>query len=168
MTNSQDPAVATIGWPALQAAAEVLTDEMEKNEAAVLLSDIQEQSAWRVDDDTMCLGRIQRRKMLTIGMPRARGIRYVQALYDYSSGEARGLDFHEGDIIQVLTHLRSGWCDGLIGRRRGWFPSFYCEYLGDATAVRSDVPTTREVVKGTDISTPFGAPKDKSSKRRRG
>lgn len=168
LTNSQDPAVATIGWPALQTAAEVLTDEMEKNEVAVLLSDIQEQSAWRVDDDMMCLGRTERRRMPTIRMPRARGTHCVQALYDYSSGEARGLDFHEGDIIQVLTHLRSGWCDGLIGRRRGWFPSFYCKNLGDATAERSDVSTAREVAKGADISTPSGAPKDKPSKRPRG
>ncbi len=168
LTNNQDPAVATIGWPALRAAAEVLTDKMEKNEVTVLLSDIQERSAWRVDNDLTRLGQTERQRKPTTRMPRARDTHYVQALYDYSSGDARVLDFREGDIIQVLTHLRSGWCDGVIGRRRGWFPGLYCENLGDASPERSDVSTAREVAEGADISTPFGAPKDKSHKRLRG
>jgi len=168
LTNNQDPAVATIGWPALRAAAEVLTDEMEKNEVTVLLSDIQERSAWRVDNDLRRLGQTERQRKPTTRMPRARDTHYVQALYDYSSGDAEGLDFREGDIIQVLTHSRSGWCDGMIGSRRGWFPGNYCGNLDDIIPERSNVPTARELAKGADISTPFGAAKDKSNKRPRG
>lgn len=168
LTNTHDFAVATIGWPALRAAAEVLTDEMEKNIVAVLLTDIQEQSAWRVDDD---LAQKQRRRVPTTRISGARGTHYVQALYDYSSGAARDLEFHEGDIIQVLTHLGSGWCHGVIGHRRGWFPGSYCKNFDDATPERSDDPAAREAAKEVEIFspvlTPFGAPKDKSNKRRR-
>lgn len=141
---------------------------MEKNEVPVLLSDIQERSAWRVDNDLRRLGQTERQRKPTTRMPRARDTHYVQALYDYSSGDAEGLDFREGDIIQVLTHSRSGWCDGMIGSRRGWFPGNYCGNLDDIIPERSNVPTARESAKGADISTPFGAAKDKSNKKPRG
>ncbi|KAI9740216.1 MAG: hypothetical protein M1834_004794 [Cirrosporium novae-zelandiae] len=51
---------------------------------------------------------------------------YVQALYDYDADDQTSLSFRQGDIIQVLTQLESGWWDGVINGVRGWFPSNYC------------------------------------------
>ncbi|KAI9765750.1 MAG: hypothetical protein M1840_007184 [Geoglossum simile] len=51
---------------------------------------------------------------------------YVRALYDYEADDQTSLSFHQGDIIQVITQLDSGWWDGVINGVRGWFPSNYC------------------------------------------
>lgn len=54
---------------------------------------------------------------------------YVRALYDYEADDRTSLSFHEGDIIQVITQLESGWWDGVINGVRGWFPSNYCAVI---------------------------------------
>jgi son of sevenless-like protein len=54
---------------------------------------------------------------------------YVRALYDYEADDRTSLSFHEGDIIQVITRLESGWWDGVINGVRGWFPSNYCQII---------------------------------------
>ncbi|ETN41940.1 uncharacterized protein HMPREF1541_03879 [Cyphellophora europaea CBS 101466] len=54
---------------------------------------------------------------------------YVRALYDYDADDQTSLSFRQGDIIQVLTQLESGWWDGVINDVRGWFPSNYCTEL---------------------------------------
>ncbi|ERF68675.1 hypothetical protein EPUS_05736 [Endocarpon pusillum Z07020] len=51
---------------------------------------------------------------------------YVRALYNYDADDHTSLSFRQGDIIQVLTQLESGWWDGVINDVRGWFPSNYC------------------------------------------
>ena len=51
---------------------------------------------------------------------------YVRALYDYVADDRTSLSFHQGDIIQVITQLETGWWDGIINGVRGWFPSNYC------------------------------------------
>ena len=51
---------------------------------------------------------------------------YVRALYNYDADDQTSLSFQQGDIIQVLTQLESGWWDGVINDVRGWFPSNYC------------------------------------------
>ncbi|KAG9201280.1 hypothetical protein G6514_005828 [Epicoccum nigrum] len=51
---------------------------------------------------------------------------YVKALYDYDADDRTSLSFRQGDIIQVITQLESGWWDGVINGVRGWFPSNYC------------------------------------------
>ncbi|MCJ1395917.1 hypothetical protein MMC18_008803 [Xylographa bjoerkii] len=51
---------------------------------------------------------------------------YVRALYDYDADDQTSLSFRQGDIIQVITQLESGWWDGIINDVRGWFPSNYC------------------------------------------
>ncbi|KAI1430814.1 ras GEF [Xylaria sp. CBS 124048] len=56
---------------------------------------------------------------------------YMRALYDFESEDRTSLSFHEGDIIQVLTQLDSGWWDGIINGVRGWFPSNYCQAVTD-------------------------------------
>lgn len=57
------------------------------------------------------------------------GSMYVRALYDYEADDRTSLSFHEGDIIQVITQLESGWWDGVINGVRGWFPSNYCQAI---------------------------------------
>jgi son of sevenless len=57
------------------------------------------------------------------------GTMYVRALYDYEADDRTSLSFHEGDIIQVITQLESGWWDGVINGVRGWFPSNYCQII---------------------------------------
>ena len=65
---------------------------------------------------------------------------YVRALYNYDADDQTSLSFRQGDIIQVLTQLESGWWDGVINDVRGWFPSNYCAVIsgpedpGDLTA----------------------------------
>lgn len=54
---------------------------------------------------------------------------YVRALYDYDADDRTSLSFRQGDIIQVITQLESGWWDGVIHGVRGWFPSNYCEVV---------------------------------------
>jgi son of sevenless len=59
-------------------------------------------------------------------------VMYVRALYDYEADDRTSLSFHEGDVIQVITQLESGWWDGVINGVRGWFPSNYCQILPGA------------------------------------
>ncbi|KAF8469219.1 ras guanine nucleotide exchange factor domain-containing protein [Kalaharituber pfeilii] len=51
---------------------------------------------------------------------------YVRALYSFRSDDPTSLSFNQGDLIQVLTQLESGWWDGIVHGQRGWFPSNYC------------------------------------------
>ena len=51
---------------------------------------------------------------------------FVRALYDYEADDRTSLSFRQGDVIQVITQLASGWWDGIINGVRGWFPSNYC------------------------------------------
>lgn len=53
----------------------------------------------------------------------------MRALYDYEADDRTSLSFHEGDVIQVITQLESGWWDGVINGVRGWFPSNYCQVI---------------------------------------
>ncbi|RMY73532.1 hypothetical protein D0863_03820 [Hortaea werneckii] len=54
------------------------------------------------------------------------GTLFVRALYDYDADDRTSLSFRQGDLIQVITQLESGWWDGVIHGVRGWFPSNYC------------------------------------------
>lgn len=58
-------------------------------------------------------------------------VMWVRALYDYEADDRTSLSFHEGDIIQVITQLESGWWDGVINGVRGWFPSNYCQVIAN-------------------------------------
>ena len=68
---------------------------------------------------------------------------YVRALYDYEADDHTSLSFRQGDIIQVLTQLESGWWDGVIHGYRGWFPSNYCEAVDPAEAERLEQEYTQ-------------------------
>jgi son of sevenless-like protein len=65
-------------------------------------------------------------------------VMYVRALYDYEADDRTSLSFHEGDIIQVITQLESGWWDGVINGVRGWFPSNYCQVVSNPEDVLED------------------------------
>ncbi|KAJ8069225.1 hypothetical protein OCU04_002891 [Sclerotinia nivalis] len=65
---------------------------------------------------------------------------YVRALYDYEADDRTSLSFHEGDIIQVITQLESGWWDGVINGVRGWFPSNYCQVVSGPEDVLEGKP----------------------------
>jgi son of sevenless-like protein len=54
---------------------------------------------------------------------------YVRALYNYDADDPTSLSFRQGDLIQVITQLESGWWDGFINGVRGWFPSNYCQLV---------------------------------------
>ncbi|KAF2734079.1 ras GEF [Polyplosphaeria fusca] len=63
---------------------------------------------------------------------------YVRALYDYDADDRTSLSFRQGDIIQVITQLESGWWDGVINGVRGWFPSNYCAVVPRPTDEADD------------------------------
>ncbi|TFK40534.1 ras guanine nucleotide exchange factor domain-containing protein [Crucibulum laeve] len=52
---------------------------------------------------------------------------YVLAMHDYApeSQNATCLSFRSGQVIHVLNRDGSGWWDGELDGRRGWFPSNY-------------------------------------------
>jgi len=59
---------------------------------------------------------------------------FVRALYDYNADDRTSLSFYQGEIIQVLTQLESGWWDGVIHGKRGWLPSNYCTVVSSEEA----------------------------------
>ena len=76
---------------------------------------------------------------------------YVRALYDYEADDRTSLSFRQGDVIQVITQLASGWWDGIINGVRGWFPSNYCALIGGPV----DIPLNDRVPEaGEDASRP--------------
>lgn len=73
---------------------------------------------------------------------------YVRALYDYDADDRTSLSFRQGDTIQVITQLASGWWDGIINGVRGWFPSNYCAVISGP----DDVPPRPQQAANGDIS----------------
>ncbi|KAI7874098.1 ras GEF [Lichtheimia hyalospora FSU 10163] len=55
----------------------------------------------------------------------------VQARYPFNSNDPSSLSFQQGDFIEVLTKLDSGWWDGWCNGVRGWFPSNYVQIIDD-------------------------------------
>ncbi|KAI5806975.1 ras guanine nucleotide exchange factor domain-containing protein [Geopyxis carbonaria] len=60
---------------------------------------------------------------------------YVRALYNYATEDQTSLSFQQGDVIQVLKQLESGWWDGIVNNQRGWFPSNYCQFIPEGELV---------------------------------
>lgn len=85
---------------------------------------------------------------------------YVRALYDYDADDRTSLSFRQGDIIQVITQLESGWWDGVINGVRGWFPSNYCavvqrpseEAEDDRNGAEADDDHDAQSLGGTDYT----------------
>lgn len=65
----------------------------------------------------------------------------VRAQFDFEASDPSALSFHAGDLIEVYTMLESGWWDGMLGERRGWFPSNFVEEVDqDQEYAESDDP----------------------------
>lgn len=62
-------------------------------------------------------------------MTRENNMMFVRALYNYVTDDPTSLSFNQGDRIQVLKQLDSGWWDGIVHGQRGWFPSNYCALI---------------------------------------
>jgi son of sevenless-like protein len=70
---------------------------------------------------------------------------YVLAMHDYDAEKqnATCLSFRAGQVIRVYNRDVSGWWDGELEGRRGWFPS---NYVGeDITAVADEVSPSKVV-----------------------
>ncbi len=51
------------------------------------------------------------------------------AVFDYQASQPDELDFAEGEIIEVLKKNPDDWWVGVIGDRRGLFPSNYVQQM---------------------------------------
>ncbi|TCD70915.1 hypothetical protein EIP91_001224 [Steccherinum ochraceum] len=61
------------------------------------------------------------------GQPHGIPSEYVLAMHDFApqQGSTTCLSFRAGQVIHVLNRDSSGWWDGELDGRRGWFPSNY-------------------------------------------
>ncbi|KAJ7069680.1 ras guanine nucleotide exchange factor domain-containing protein [Mycena amicta] len=68
---------------------------------------------------------------------------YVLAMHDYDpqSQNATCLSFRAGQVIHVLNRDASGWWDGELEGRRGWFPSNYVNV--DVGALTGEMPRSK-------------------------
>lgn len=57
---------------------------------------------------------------------------HVVALHDFTSNNSTCLSFSAGQIIKVFNRDESGWWDGELDGKRGWFPSNYVDEDGMA------------------------------------
>lgn len=68
----------------------------------------------------------------------------VRAKFDFTATDGSALSFNEGNIIQVFSKLESGWWDGMLDGRRGWFPSNYVDEINEDEVVVTEVEYERE------------------------
>jgi len=52
---------------------------------------------------------------------------HCEAKFDFEAQDDTQLSLKQGDIIQVISRLSSGWWDGICNGKRGWFPSNYVQ-----------------------------------------
>lgn len=66
---------------------------------------------------------------------------YVIAMHDYvpGAGNATCLAFRAGEVIHVLNRDSTGWWDGELEGRRGWFPSNYISTDAAAFAAAAEL-----------------------------
>lgn len=79
---------------------------------------------------------------------------YVLAMHDFSpqNQNATCLSFRAGQVIHVLNKDKSGWWDGELEGRRGWFPSNYVtSEVGSLT--EEELPRSRTKKSGHSHST---------------
>jgi son of sevenless-like protein len=72
---------------------------------------------------------------------------YVLAMHDFipDHRNATCLAFHAGQVIHVLNRDPSGWWDGEVDGRRGWFPSNYVATTAVASSLTEEVFPEAEV-----------------------
>ena len=70
---------------------------------------------------------------------------YVLAMHDFcpEQDNLTCLPFRAGQVIRVLNRDTSGWWDGELEGRRGWFPSNYVNADVDVTSlIEEELPQT--------------------------
>jgi len=74
------------------------------------------------------------------------GPEYVLAMHDYfpQHQSATCLSFRAGQVIHVLNRDSSGWWDGELEGRRGWFPSNYVN--AEITSLTEEEPLGMQLV----------------------
>ena len=98
--------------------------------------------------DPLHLSNLERQQTVMNGYPGTvapPGGLYVRALYDYETDDHTSLSFRQGDVIQVLTQLESGWWDGVIHGIRGWFPSNYCTIVNRPPENSDEEGTSQDI-----------------------
>lgn len=67
---------------------------------------------------------------------------YVLAMHDFAPEHqnANCLSFQAGQVIHVLNRDNSGWWDGELEGKRGWFPSNYVNEQSPNTSLRDEEP----------------------------
>jgi hypothetical protein len=70
---------------------------------------------------------------------------YVLAMHDYDADASSGtcLSFKAGQVIRVFNRDNSGWWDGELDGKRGWFPSNYVSE--DVTAANEEISPSKLV-----------------------
>uniref|UniRef100_A0A674MTL8 SH3 domain-containing protein n=1 Tax=Takifugu rubripes TaxID=31033 RepID=A0A674MTL8_TAKRU len=58
----------------------------------------------------------------------------VVALYDFKASRPDDLSMLEGDIIYLIRRHGDGWCEGILGGNRGFFPENHIQSCGKAEA----------------------------------
>ncbi|EIW67419.1 hypothetical protein TREMEDRAFT_33759 [Tremella mesenterica DSM 1558] len=64
---------------------------------------------------------------------------FVRARFDFASSDPSALSFKEGDIIEVIQMLESGWWDGLLNGKRGWFPSNFVQEVDEDEILQEEM-----------------------------
>jgi hypothetical protein len=64
---------------------------------------------------------------------------HVEAKFDFEAQDETQLSLKQGDIIQVISRLSSGWWDGICNGNRGWFPSNYVQDI-DISQRQNGIP----------------------------
>ncbi|KAJ3372432.1 hypothetical protein GGF31_001873 [Allomyces arbusculus] len=72
----------------------------------------------------------------------------VKAQFEYTATDPNHLSFRANDLIQVMTQDPSGWWDGFLGTRRGWFPSNYVVPVNLRSRAEADAWVHREASSG--------------------
>ncbi|OXG72976.1 cell division control protein 25 [Cryptococcus neoformans var. grubii Br795] len=75
----------------------------------------------------------------------------VLAKFDFTATDGNALSFNEGDIIHVFSRLESGWWDGMLDGRRGWFPSNYVEEVNENEVTLTEGKYEREPEPGGNM-----------------
>ncbi|GAB5585161.1 hypothetical protein Unana1_00061 [Umbelopsis nana] len=76
----------------------------------------------------------------------------VRALYPFQSTDQSSLCFKQGDYIEVLAQLESGWWDGWCDGQRGWFPSNYVEVIQEDDRLSTSPVNTPNARLSLDLS----------------
>jgi len=81
----------------------------------------------------------QNEGLASVGSPKAQEARgmlrgemqtvLVRALFEYQGTTETELDLRENDVVTVLKQDRSGWWQGEVDGRIGWFPFNYVQVL---------------------------------------